>query len=118
MKKIAGVDYVYFTQTNTLDRRKRTLTIEASNISFSSRVIVKENCYYYVHTENPEWTCFEQSASLDVKSFFGFESSVEKLAVKQYAANLAKGKEILEYFIDELIKSGVTHVPRFEVISF
>lgn len=43
-----------------------------------------------VHPENSEWTCFEQSGSLDVKSFFGFESTVEKLAVKQYAANLAK----------------------------
>jgi hypothetical protein len=49
-----------------------------------------------VHPDNSEWTCFEQSASLDVKSFFGFESTVEKLAVKQYSANLAKGKEILE----------------------
>ncbi|KAK6056205.1 PRELI-like family protein [Cooperia oncophora] len=59
-----------------------------------------------VHPENPNWTCFEQNAALDVKSFFGFETAVEKLAVKQYAANLAKGKEILEYFIDELIKSA------------
>lgn len=66
-----------------------------------------------VHAENPEWTCFEQAASLDVKSFFGFESAVEKLAVKQYSHNLAKGKEILEYFIDELIKSGVTYIPPF-----
>jgi hypothetical protein len=27
---------------------------------------------------------------LDVKSFFGFETAVEKLAVKQYTVNLAK----------------------------
>ncbi|ETN68996.1 hypothetical protein RB195_025957 [Necator americanus] len=114
VKKIAGVDYVYFTQKNSLDRRKRTLLIEASNISFSSRIVVKENCHYYVHPDNPDWTCFEQNAALDVKSFFGFEAAVEKLAVKQYAANLAKGKEILEYFIDELIKSGVTYIPQFE----
>jgi hypothetical protein len=43
-----------------------------------------------VHTENPEWTCFEQSASLDVKNFFGLEAAIEKLAVKQYGANIAK----------------------------
>lgn len=114
VKKIAGVDYVYFTQKNSLDRRKRTLIIEASNISFSQRIVVQENCFYYVHPENSDWTCFEQSASLDVKSFFGFEGTVEKLAVKQYAANLAKGKEILEFFIEDLIKSGVTHLPAFE----
>ncbi|KAL3981956.1 PRELI-like family protein [Acanthocheilonema viteae] len=113
VKKIAGVDYVYFTQKNSLNRRKRTLIIEAKNISFAARIDVKETCFYYVHPENNEWTCFEQSGSLDVKSFFGFESTVEKLAVKQYAANLAKGKEVLEYFINELIKSGVTFIPPY-----
>ncbi|CAG9533467.1 unnamed protein product [Cercopithifilaria johnstoni] len=113
VKKIAGVDYVYFTQKNSLNRRKRTLIIEAKNISFATRIDVKETCFYYVHPENNEWTCFEQSGSLDVKSFFGFESTVEKLAVKQYAANLAKGKEVLEYFISELIKSGVTFIPPY-----
>uniref|UniRef100_A0A8R1EMP6 PRELI/MSF1 domain-containing protein n=1 Tax=Caenorhabditis japonica TaxID=281687 RepID=A0A8R1EMP6_CAEJA len=65
-----------------------------------------------VHAENDNWTCFEQSASLDVKNFFGLESAVEKLAVRQYGANLAKGKEILEYFIEELLKT-TTHIERF-----
>jgi hypothetical protein len=113
VKKIAGVDYVYFNQKNSLDRRNRTLEIEATNISFASRIAILEKCNYYVHPENNEWTCFEQSASLDVKSFFGFETTVEKLAVKQYAANLAKGKEILEFFIEELLKSGTTYIPPF-----
>uniref|UniRef100_A0A915PR78 CRAL-TRIO domain-containing protein n=1 Tax=Setaria digitata TaxID=48799 RepID=A0A915PR78_9BILA len=113
VKKIAGVEYVDFTQKNSLDRRKRTLIIEAKNISFTNRIDVKETCFYYVHPENSEWTCFEQSGSLDVKSFFGFEATVEKLAVKQYAANLSKGKEVLEYFINELIKSGITFIPPY-----
>ena len=104
---------MYFNQKNSLDRRERRLEIEATNISFSNRIAIKENCIYYVHAENSDWTCFEQSASLDVKSFFGFESAVEKLAVKQYAANLAKGKEILEFFIEDLIKGGVTYIPPF-----
>lgn len=43
-----------------------------------------------IHPENPEWTCFEQTASLDIKNFFGFENSMEKLAMKQYAQNIAK----------------------------
>lgn len=28
--------------------------------------------------------------------------------------NYSQGKEILEYFIDELLKSGVTYLPPFE----
>ena len=50
--QIIGVDYVYFNQTNSLDRRERTLTITAYNESFSSRVGVTEHCYYSVGAFN------------------------------------------------------------------
>lgn len=43
-----------------------------------------------VHPENEDWTCFEQSASMDIKSFFGFESTAEKIAMKQYATSIKK----------------------------
>ncbi|CAG0891982.1 unnamed protein product [Darwinula stevensoni] len=114
LKKIVGVDYVYFIQKNSLDLRGRTLKIEAHNESFSSRIVINEVCTYSVHPENPEWTCFEQSASLDVKSFFGFESTVEKLAMKQYSQNISKGKEIIEHYVQELLSEGVTYIPPFE----
>lgn len=48
------------------------------------------NVWSQVHPENDEWTCFEQTASLDIKSFFGFESTVEKIAMKQYASSINK----------------------------
>ncbi|XP_012529754.1 protein real-time [Monomorium pharaonis] len=110
LKKIIGVDFVYFIQRNVLNRRNSVLEIEAYNESFSSRVTVIEKCRYFIHPENPEWTCFEQTASLDIKNFFGFENSMEKLAMKQYAQNIAKGKEIIEYFINELKEEGITYV--------
>jgi len=72
-------------------------------------------CFYSkVHPENPDWTCFEQTATLDIKSFFGFENTMEKLGMKQYSQNIAKGKEIIEYFIAELKEEGIEHVPRWE----
>ena len=43
-----------------------------------------------MHPENHGWTCFEQDASLDIKSFFGFENTVEKIAMKQYTHNIKK----------------------------
>lgn len=46
-----------------------------------------------VHPENEDWTCFEQSASLDVRSFFGFETTLEKIAMKQYTANVKRVRE-------------------------
>uniref|UniRef100_UPI0035900E42 SEC14-like protein 1 isoform X2 n=1 Tax=Myxine glutinosa TaxID=7769 RepID=UPI0035900E42 len=114
LKKIAGVDYVYFIQKNKLDWRDRTLMIEAHNESFSTRIVVNETCSYSVHPENDDWTCFEQTASLDIKSFFGFESTVEKVAMKQYTANINKGKEVIEFYLKEIIDSGVAHIPRWE----
>ncbi|KAM4530859.1 SEC14-like protein 1 isoform 1-T2 [Odontesthes bonariensis] len=113
LKRIAGVDYLYFIQKNTLNRRDRTLHIEVRNETFSNRVIVYECCSYSVHPENQDWTCFEQTASLDIKSFFGFESTAEKLAMKQYASNINKGKEIIEYYLRELEEEGVTYIPRW-----
>ena len=72
---MVGIDYLLFRQKNTLDRANRTLRIDAWNESFSARIEIQELCMYTVHPENPEWTCFEQSADLDIKSFFGFEGT-------------------------------------------
>ncbi|CAL8333512.1 unnamed protein product [Lota lota] len=113
LKRIAGVDYVYFIQRNTLDRQERTLHIESHNETFSNRVIISETCCYSVHPENGDWTCFEQTASLDIKSFFGFESTVEKIAMKQYASSIKKGKEIIEFYLQELEDEGISHVERW-----
>ncbi|XP_010772983.1 SEC14-like protein 1, partial [Notothenia coriiceps] len=113
LKRIAGVDYVYFIQNNTLNRKERTLHIESHNDTFSNRVIIHETCCYSVHPENDAWTCFEQTASLDIKSFFGFESNVEKIAMKQYASSIKKGKEIIEFYLKELEDEGITQVPRW-----
>ncbi|KAL0102730.1 hypothetical protein PUN28_018200 [Cardiocondyla obscurior] len=114
LKKIIGVDFVYFIQRNVLNRRNNVLEIEAYNESFATRVTVIEKCKYFIHPENPEWTCFEQTASLDIKNFFGFENSMEKLAMKQYAQNIAKGKEIIEYFVNQLKEEGITYVAPWQ----
>lgn len=48
---------------------------------------------FQVHPENQDWTAFEQSASLDIRSFFGFESALEKIAMKQYTTNIKKVRD-------------------------
>lgn len=113
-KKIIGVDVVFFIQTNYLDLKARTLSIEAINETFSSRIEIFEKCRYYAHPENPDWTCFDQTATLDIKNFFGFEHSMEKMGMKQYSQTTQKGKEIIEFFITELKKEGITHVERWK----
>ncbi len=99
LKKIMGVEFLIFRQKNTLDRRERTLKIDAWNESFCNRVVIKEFCLYSVHPENPDWTCFEQSADLDIKSFFGFENAAEKIAINEYSKNIAKSKDVMETHI-------------------
>ena len=111
LKKIMGVEDLIFRQRNTLDKKSRTLTIDAWNESFSTRVVINEVCLYSVHPENPEWTCFEQSAELDIKSFFGFEGTAEKLAIKEYSKSIGRSKDIMEYYINLLAEQGTTEVP-------
>lgn len=72
---------------------------------------------FQVHPENSDWTCFDQTANLDIKSFFGFENTMEKLGMKQYSANIAKGKEIIEFFINQMAEEGVISVPRWKPSS-
>lgn len=45
------MDYVYFTQKNTLNRKERTLHIESHNETFSNRVVIHETCCYSVSTK-------------------------------------------------------------------
>jgi len=111
LKKLMGVEFLLFRQRNTKDLRARTLHIEAWNESFSNRVEINEYCVYSVHPENPEWTCFEQSAELDIKNFFGFEATAEKIAIKEYSKSIEKSKEVMEHFIQLLADQGVTQVP-------
>lgn len=33
--------------------------------------------------------------------------------MKQYIQNISKGKEIIEFYIDELKKEGITNIPRW-----
>lgn len=84
---------------------------------FISRVLVvqaTDERVFQVHPENSEWTCYEQNASLEILSFFGFESTIEKMAMKQYSQSVAKGKEVIDYFIKELKNEGVTYVAPWQ----
>jgi len=110
LKKLMGVDYLLFRQRNTKDLRARTLHIEAWNESFDTRVEINEYCVYSVHPENSDWTCFEQSAELDIKNFFGFEGTAEKIAIKEYSKSIEKSKDIMEHFIQLLADQGITKV--------
>lgn len=112
-KKIIGIESAYFIQENFLDLKERKLVIEAVNETFSSRIKIFEKCRYYVHPENENWTCFDQSANIEITNFFGFEHQMEKVGMKQYTQMTLKGKEIIEHFVNELKDEGITHVDRW-----
>lgn len=116
-KKIIGIDVCYFIQENFLDLKERKLTIEATNETFSSRIKIFEKCRYYVHPENPNWTCFDQTANIEITNFFGFEHQMEKVGMKQYTQMTLKGKEIIEFFIDELKAEGITHIDIWQDVE-
>ncbi|UYV64014.1 SEC14L1 [Cordylochernes scorpioides] len=61
--QIIGVEFVFFTQKNTLNRRERTLKIEAFNESFANRVAIEENCLYSVSGLTGPYWLFEYTTT-------------------------------------------------------
>lgn len=112
-KKIIGIESALFIQENFLDLKERKLTIEATNETFSTRIKIFEKCRYYVHPDNENWTCFDQSANIEITNFFGFEHQMEKVGMKQYTQMTLKGKEIIEHFVNDLKEEGITHVDKW-----
>lgn len=89
-----------------------------SVVTFTSTFhFAKRASFFQVHSENSDWTCYEQAASLEIHSFFGFESTIEKLAMKQYSQNVASGKEVIEHFIQALKNEGITYIPPWKPLE-
>ena len=81
LRRMMGIDQIFFCQKNVLDKTNRRLEITAWNESFDSRVSVEEKCCYYAEGNK---TKFSQAAKLKIHSFWGLESTVEKLMITHY----------------------------------
>ena len=81
LRRMMGIDQIFFCQKNVLDLSARKLEITAWNESFDNRVTVEEKCIYYAEGNR---TKFSQSAKLKIHSFWGLESTVEKLMITHY----------------------------------
>ena len=81
LRRMMGIDQIFFCQKNVLDMENRKLEITAWNESFDNRVTVEEKCIYYAEGNR---TKFSQSAKLKIHSFWGLESTVEKLMITHY----------------------------------
>ena len=84
LRRMMGIDQIFFCQKNVLDLENRKLEITAWNESFDNRVTVEEKCIYYAEGNR---TKFSQSAKLKIHSFWGLESTVEKLMITHYKVN-------------------------------
>ena len=62
--QITGQEVMYFIQRNELDWRARTLDIYTHNETFSSRIVIKEHCKYYVRC------CWQPQTILPLSLFY------------------------------------------------
>ena len=81
LRRMMGIDQIFFCQKNVLNLDERRLEITAWNESFDNRVTVEEKCVYYADGNR---TKFSQSAKLKIHSFWGLEGTVEKLMITHY----------------------------------
>jgi len=85
LRRMMGIDQIFFCQKNVLDKSNRRLEITAWNESFDNRVTVEEKCCYYADGDK---TKFSQSAKLKIHAFWGLESTVERLMITHYKVNI------------------------------
>ena len=81
LRRMMGIDQIFFCQRNVLESKERRLEITAWNESFDNRVTVNEKCVYWAEGNV---TKFSQEAKLTISNFWGFESTVERLMIRQY----------------------------------
>ena len=95
LRRMMGIDQIFFCQKNVLDKTNRRLEITAWNESFDSRVSVEEKCCYYAEGNK---TKFSQAAKLKIHSFWGLESTVEKLMITHYKVLFLKFLMVSVFF--------------------
>ena len=85
LRRMMGIDQIFFCQRNVLESKERRLEITAWNESFDNRVTVNEKCVYWAEGNV---TKFSQEAKLTISNFWGFESTVERLMIRQYQVKM------------------------------
>ena len=72
-----------------------------------------------VHPENSNWTCYEQEASFEFHSFFGFENQCERLGIEKYTNQIPKVSPATMYqrlfAIDLFVNSRGPHTTGYRV---
>ncbi|ETE57981.1 SEC14-like protein 5, partial [Ophiophagus hannah] len=103
LKKIAGVEYVFFIQKNTVNWRERTLVIEAHNETFANRVIVLETCNYSV--SNLNWDKLDTDY---IERYLGQLSPMQEsclIRLRQWLQEMQKGKVPKDEYILRFLRA-------------
>ena len=64
-------------------------------VRFAAAVATTDPFVQQIHTENSEWTAYEQEASIEFVNFFGFEAQCERLGMERYTQQIRKVRELL-----------------------
>eukprot|EP00753_Platysulcus_tardus_P008387 PLAT15944.1.p1 GENE.PLAT15944.1~~PLAT15944.1.p1 ORF type:complete len:312 (+),score=138.44 PLAT15944.1:93-1028(+) len=85
----------YVCEQSEYDAKAKSIVLSTRNLTYSQYLQVEERCTYSPHPENPEWTLFRQEARITVTAPT-FSRALEKVSVKNFRRNAARGLELLE----------------------
>eukprot|EP01133_Synstelium_polycarpum_P007919 gene7919-9299_t len=95
LKPILGSNECFFFEETSVDPRTKTMVLKTKNLSFANILGLEEVCTYTPDTTNPEWTQFEQTATVTA-SMFGVARKVEAFCLDRFKTNATKGRSVME----------------------
>ncbi|KAH3756848.1 SEC14 protein 1 [Pelomyxa schiedti] len=105
LKRVFGVYWMYMWQTTTLSMKEKKLVSVSHSNPASTLYKAGEVATWEVHPENPNWTLFTVTGTLELEKFFwNFQSIIESLLLRTYNTQFALARKIDHEFIDQLTK--------------
>lgn len=96
----------YACETTIVDPVSKQMIVKSRNITGANIMIVEETCLYKPHTDNPDWTSYNQSAR--IAAFMPFISKkIENFSYSNMALKAPLGLDVIEQLCQKMRTNGV-----------
>eukprot|EP01047_Picozoa_sp_COSAG01_P077633 COSAG01_NODE_14051_length_1502_cov_1.338560_1_plen_262_part_00 len=107
IRKATGFKSIVFDAHVTEDYRNRTMTVVSENVSLRKRVLLDETTVYMAHADNPDYTYFEQTATISIPGLpTSVANKLSSFLAKEYEDGIDQGRVVDQELVDQLYTEG------------
>eukprot|EP01112_Ceratiomyxa_fruticulosa_P008918 TRINITY_DN231_c0_g1_i1.p1 TRINITY_DN231_c0_g1~~TRINITY_DN231_c0_g1_i1.p1 ORF type:complete len:228 (+),score=52.33 TRINITY_DN231_c0_g1_i1:357-1040(+) len=110
IKTLTGLHYSVFIEDTHINYSTHHVHIKTVNESFSNKVVMTDITDYSPHADNPNWTVFVQTGTVDfLVHVFGLQKKIEEFVMGLYKSRYDESRvldnKMIELYISERGKS-------------